>query len=160
MNLKRKKQKSERVRNVLMILFALGVVVIFFNLDVMRKGESVFSRTADKKLRFTGDLKREAYSKSEVDRLVKYIKRYNDLIDTATVETTLQDPYKKVTGKSQMIFEVHLVMMDGTTISTPTRRITRTRLVDDILAKMSKDIRAYRKLLKDGKKVKSLVNTM
>ena len=157
---KRKSHRGEQIRNVILVLLAIGVVVVFFNLDIMRKGESMFSRKADNKLNFTGDLKRKAYSKTEVSRLIKYIKRHNKIIETATVETTVQDTYKKMTGTSPIVFEVHIVMLDGATISTPTRRTTRKKLVSDILAKISKDIRAYKKLIKDGKKVKSLVNTM
>lgn len=160
MMIKRKSKNSERVRNTILVLLAVGVVVVFFNLDIMRKGESMFSRTADKKLTFKGDLKRKAYSKKEVSRIIGYIKRHNEFIDTVTVETSIQDSYKKITSKSPIVFEVHLVMNDGATISTPTRRTTRKELVSDILTKISKDMRAYKKLIKEGKKVKSLVNTM
>ena len=156
---KRKNKTSERVRNIFLILLAVGVVVIFFNLDMIHKGESVFSKSADNKLNFTGDLKVKAYSKAEIERLVKYIKRHNEIIDTATVRTSVQDTSKKLTGKSQVTFEVNLIMKDGATISTPTRRSTRKELVSDILSKVNKDIRAYKKLIKEGKKVKSLVNT-
>ncbi len=156
---KRKSKTSEHVRNVLMVLFAIGVVVIFFNLDVMRKGESIFSRTADKKLKFSGDMKRKEYTSPEVERLIKYIKRNNKIIESTTIETTVQDPYKKMTGSSQITFTVHMVMSDGSTISTPTRRSTRGKLVENILAKMNKDITAYKKMIKDGKKIKSLINT-
>jgi len=158
--IKRRNKNSERVRNVILVLLAVGVVIIFFNLDIMQKGESVFSRTATNKLNFKGDLKRKAYSKKEVSRIIKYIKRHNKVIDTMTVETSIQDSYKKITSKSPIVFEVHMIMQGGATISTPTRRTTRKELVAEVLAKVNKDIKAYNKLIKEGKKVKSLVNTM
>lgn len=157
---KRQDKKKEWARNIFLVILAVGVVVVFFNLDIMRKGESIFSRTADKKLKFTGDLVRKAYTSKEIDRLIRFIKRHNDLIETATIETSLQDTYKKVGPGSPLIFEVHMVMTDGVTISTPVRRTTRKELASDILMKLNKDIRAYKKLKKQGKKIKSLVNTM
>jgi len=150
----------EWARNIFLVILAVVVVVIFFNLDIMHKGESVFSRTADKKIKFTGDLKYNAYTKREVERIIKFIKRHEKLIDTATIETSVQDKYKKLTGVSQIIFEVHLVMLNGATVSTPTRRTTRKKLVSSILTKLDKDMRAYKRLTIDGQKVKSLVNTM
>lgn len=157
---RRKSHKREWVRNTLLTLFAIGVVVVFFNLDIMRKGESIFSRTAENKLNFSGDLARKSFKKSEVDQLLKYIKRNKNLIDKFTIETSLDDSYKKITNTTQIAFSVHMIMKDGAKISTPTRRATRKQLVPAIFAKVKKDMRAYRKLLKEGKKVKSLVNTM
>jgi len=52
-----------------------------------------------------------------------------------------------------------LVMKDGTTISTSARRSTRGKLIPAVLTKLNKDIKAYKKLKKEGKKMKSLINT-
>lgn len=157
---RRKSRKREWVRNSLFTLFAIGVVVIFFNLDIMRKGESVFSRTAENKLNFSGDMTRKHFKDSEVEQLLKYIRVNKKLIESFTIETSLDDSYKKITNTTQVAFSIHMVMSDGTKISTPTRRATRKKLVSAIFAKVKKDMRVYRKLLKEGKKVKSLVNTM
>ncbi|CCH49324.1 hypothetical protein [Pseudodesulfovibrio piezophilus] len=156
----RKNKNNEKIRNILLILFALAVMLVFFNLDIMRSGESVFSRTASKKLTFTGDLGRRDYSEEEVDALLRLIKRHTRIIDTTHIECSVQDRYKKLTDTSQILFEIHMVMQDGARISTPVRRTTRKHLVQDIIAKFNKDISAYKKLIKDGKKVNSLVNTM
>lgn len=155
---KRRRKQSERVRNVLMILVALAVVIIFFNLDLVRDGESVFSRSAENKLRFKGDLERRAYTKKERSQLISYIKRHGEAIESVTIMTTLDDSYSKVGPTSQVLHEITIVLTDGASIATPTRRIKRARLVSDILYKMKKDMKAYRGL--DGKKIKSLVNTM
>ena len=157
---RRHDKKKEWTRNILLIILAVGVVYIFFNLDIMRKGESVFSQTADKKLKFSGDLTRNDYGQGEFNRLLRFIKRHDSLIDSATIEVSGQDSYRKITNASQVIFEVRLRMSDGATIATPTRRTTRKELVTEILAKLNKDMKAYRQMIKDGKKVKSLVNTM
>lgn len=157
---KHKQTKQEWAQSILLVLLAIGVVVVFFNLDIMRKGKSVFSMTAEKKIKFKGDLDRKDYTDREFDQLLKFIKRHDDLIDSATVEVSIQDSYKKVSGSSPMIFEVQLRMSDGATITTPTRRTTRKVLIPDILTKLAKDMRAYKKLIKEGKKVNSLVNTM
>lgn len=141
-----------------MILVALAVVVIFFNLDLVRDGESVFSRSAENKLRFKGDLERRAYTKKERSQLIAYIKRHGEAIESVTIMTTLDDSYSKVGPTSQVLHEITIVLTDGASISTPTRRIKRARLLSDILYKMKKDMKAYRGL--DGKKIKSLVNTM
>lgn len=160
MNARRRSKRIEKTRNTILVLLAVAMVVIFFNLDVMNKGESVFSRSADKKLKFMGDLSLRDFSDKEIDRILKFIKRNTTIIDRATVETSVQDTYKKITDKSQVIFEIHLTMVDGAKISTTTRRTTRKNLVSSILAKLKKDIGAYKQLIKEGKKVKSLVNTM
>lgn len=155
----RAKQK-EKVRNVLLVILALGMVVIFFNLDITNKGESVFSKTSSQKLRFSGDLKKNAYTKDEVSQLIRFISKYGEEIVQVKISTTLQDTYRKVTDRSQIIFEVSMIMDGGATINTPTKRSTRGELVEDILAKMHKDVTAYIQLKNKGKKIKSLVNTM
>lgn len=156
---KKRSKTSERVRNILMILFALAVVVIFFNLDFVQKGESIFSRSASSKLRFAGDLSKQEYSDKEFERLRLFIERYGKKVESATIETTVESAYRKLGPKTQVLYEVHVVMESGSTISTPTRRVTRGKLVDDILFKMKKDFKAYLQLEEKGKKIKSLINT-
>ncbi len=151
---------KEYTRNLFLILLAVGVVIIFFNLDVIRKGESVFSKSADKKLKFTGRLKQKDYSEREVDRLLKFVKRYDEQIDGVTVKTSAQDTYTNISDNTELLFEIAMVLNDGTTISTPVRRARRKTLVAEILYKLNKDMRAYQSLKKQGKKMDSLVNTM
>lgn len=161
MHIKRKRDKTkEHVRNFFLILLAVAVVFIFFNLDIIRTGESVFSKTADKKLKFTGQLKRKSYSENEVSRLLQFVKRYDKKIDSLTVKASAQDSYGEITANTEILFEIHMIMSDGGTISTPVRRARRSGLATDILKKLDKDMRAYLRLRKQGKKVDSLVNTM
>ncbi len=160
MIIRHRDKRKEWAKNIFLILLAIGVVVIFFNLDLMQGGDSVFSRSADRKIKFTGDLDRQDYTERETDRLLKYVKRNNKIIDKMIVEVSPQDKYKKISGSTQMLFEVHLLMTDGTKISTPTRRTTRGNLMSAILTKISKDMKAYKRLKDKGTKVKSLVNTM
>lgn len=146
-------------RNVILIALAVGMVVIFFNLDIMQKGESVFSRQGSFKLRFKGDLGKQDYSDAEVDDLWNHLNRYKDIVESAVLETRLQDSYRKVTPNSPVLFEVHVTMKSGSTISTPTRRAKRSALVSAVLDKLDKDLSAYRKLKKQGKEMKTLINT-
>lgn len=157
---RRRSSTSEKVRNVMLVIVAVATVFIFYNLDIMKKGESVFSRSAKNKLYFRGDLKLKAYTTKEYDKILAFVKKYDKLIESATIETTVDNSYGKVSKTSQILFEVHFELSDGATISTPTRRTTRGNLVSAILTKMRKDMKAYRGLMEKGTKVKSLVNTM
>ena len=151
---------SDKARNAVLVIIAIITVIIFFNLDLMEKGDSLFSRTAESKLNFKGDLKRKAYKPEEYDRLLVFIKKHQAIIETATIQTSVDRGYGKLTPSSQILFEVRFQLTDGGMISTPTRRTTREKLVSAILIKMKKDMKAYKGLQKKGKKVKSLVNTM
>lgn len=156
-----KKQRSKAgdlIKNLLMIVFAVSVVVIFFNLDMVRDGDSMFSRKGQVKLEFTGDLKRKNFTEAEVSRVRSHIKQYGKIMESATVETTVQDSYKKVNDKSQVVYEIHLVMRDGTRITTTARRTTRKGLVSSGLAKLDRDLRIYKQYKKEGKSMKSLIN--
>lgn len=153
-------KRREYTRNILLVLLAVIVVVIFFNLDVMRKGESVFSKTAEQKLRLTGDLDRKSLSRKEIGDLIDFITRYDELYETVTIDTTLQDPYKPVTDDSQILYEVRVGLHGGSALSTPARRVTRKELVEDILFKLRKDTKAYFKVKDSGRRIKELVNTM
>lgn len=124
--IKRRHEKSrEYAKNFFLLVLAVAVVVIFFNLDIIRKGDSVFSKTADKKLKFTGDLKRGQYTKKEISRILKFTQKHNDLYDEIIIKTSKQDSYKKITQNSEILFDIHVTMTDGSTPSTPTRRIQR-----------------------------------
>jgi hypothetical protein len=136
------------------------MVVFFFNLDMVTEGESVFSRNPERKLSFAGDLDRKAFSTKEVDRLRAFIKRHDTLIESVVVQTSIQDRYRAVTASTELMFEIRVVMTDGGTISAPTRRAVRAKLVAAILDKLDKDIRAYEKINGKDDKVKSLINTM
>lgn len=153
-------RSRERTRNFILVLLAVGMVVFFFNLDMVTEGESLFSRNPERKLSFAGDLDRKAFSVREVDRILTFIKRHDALIDTVVVQTSIQDSYRAVTASTELMFEIRVVMADGGTISAPTRRAVRGSLVPAILDKLDKDIRAYEKINKKSDKVKSLINTM
>ncbi len=156
---KHRTSAKEKVRNFLLILLALATVVVFFNLDISTTGESVFSKSSTKKLRFRGDLKREAYTEKEIASLTRFIDKYKNDIERAEFQVMLQDTYKKIKDSSQLTFEVRLTMDDGATINTPTWRTTRGKMIPSMLAKMKKDMKAYLELKKQGKKMKSFVNT-
>lgn len=153
-------RSRERTRNFILVLLAAGMVVFFFNLDMVTEGESLFSRNPERKLSFAGDLDRKAFSAKEVDRLLAFIKRHDALIESVVVQTSIQDRYRAVTATTELMFEIRMVMADGGTISAPTRRAVRDTLVTAILEKLDKDIRAYEKINRKNGKVKSLVNTM
>lgn len=157
---RRKDREKEIARNVLLVILAIAVVVIFFNLDVIREGDSAFTRSADKMLTFRGELEQQDLTDREVDRLVAFIKRNKDLVEQMTVETSVQRGYREITGDTRVTFEVHLSLKDQVDFSTTTRHAKRSQLVTAILAKLDKDIRAYRDLLRRGIKVKSFINTM
>lgn len=154
----KRNKARETARNILLVLLALGMVLIFFNLDFIKEGDSVFSHEGRTKLYFRGDLARTAFEEKEIDQLLDSILKRSKILESATVETRLQDSYKRVTASSPVIFEIHLVMKSGARISTTARRSSRGSLVPAILAKMSKDIRVYKDLKRQGKDVKSLIN--
>lgn len=153
-------RSRERTRNFILVLLAVGMVVFFFNLDMVTEGESLFSRNPERKLSFSGDLDRKAFSAKEVERLMAFIKRHDATIESVVVQTSIQDRYRAVTDSTELMFEIRMVMIDGGTISAPTRRAVRGNLVTAILEKLDKDIQAYEKINKKSDKVKSLINTM
>ena len=157
---KHRDKTREYGRNLFLILFAAGLVVIFFNLDVIRKGESVFSKSADKKLKFTGRLDQRDFTDGEVAQLLKFVKRHDEQIESLVIKTSAQDSYTKISNNTEILFEIATTMSDGSTIATPVRRARRKELVSEIRHKLNKDMRAYKHLKKQGKKVDSLVNTM
>lgn len=157
---RRTNRTMEWTRNILLILLAGGVVVIFFNLDIVRKGESVFTNTAKKKLKFSGSLDRKDYTDRELERLMNYIKVRNKLFKEVRIDASPQDKYKEVTPTSEVLFEIHVTMADGFTFSTPVRRTRRQKLTLNILNKLDKDVQAYLELKKQGKEPSSLINTM
>ncbi len=159
MKKRRKSKISETTRNAFLVLLVVGLIVIFFKLDFIRGGKTLFNRTRLSTIRFSGDLQKEDYSKKETDRLLKYIKRYKSFIKSITVDSRVQDSYKKMKDSSPVTFELHMALTDGGTISTPTKRTTRQRLVHEIIQKIGKDIRVYKEMIKDGDTPKSLLNT-
>lgn len=152
-------QQREWLKNTVIILLALVMVVIFFNLDFMQKGESVFSQKAQNKIHFRGVLKSKAFEEAEMDRLVNTIKRYDNLLERVVIVTSVDDTYRTVVGSTQVVFEVLMTLTDNGTISTPGKRVTREQLVDAILDKMHKDLEVYQRLKKEGKDFKSLINS-
>jgi len=160
MKSRRRERAPDRMRNIFLVILAVGLVVIFFNLDTLRQGESVFSKTADRKLRFSGQLARKSYSGPEVDRLLAFIRRYDADIGTLTVQTSTQDAYGKIDRDTPILFELRMTMTDGAVIDTPVRRSPRGQLISAILEKLNKDIRTYRTLKKQGKDVETLLNVM
>ncbi|AMK10057.1 hypothetical protein [Pseudodesulfovibrio indicus] len=157
---RRHSRTAEWTRNILLILAAAAVIFIFFNLDIVRKGESVFSQSADKKLKFAGELHRRDYVPKEVQRLLDYIKVRNKLIEEVRIEASPQDRYREIGPNTAILFEVHVTLSDDFTFSTPVRRTRRGELVTSVLAKLDKDIQAYLDLKKQGKNPSSMINTM
>lgn len=156
----RREREKEITRNVLLIILAIGVVVIFFNLDVLKRVGSEFTNSADKRLLFRGELGKRQFSDKEIDRLVAFIERNKDQVEQMTVETSVQRGYREITGDTRVTFEVHLTLKNDVEFSTTARRERRDHLTSGILAKLDKDMRAYRELLRKGIKVKSFINTM
>ena len=158
---KRRRSRAEEIaRNIFFIGFAILVVVIFFNLDIMNKGESLFSRTTTADIRFSGDMGEKDYTAKELGRLRGYLKTHKKLVREITIQAAPQDSYKKIQPSTDILFEVHVVMHDGFTFTTPLRRTSREDLTKSIMSKLDKDIRAYSTLKKDGQKAKTMINTM
>jgi len=153
-------RKKEWARNFFLAILAVGVVVVFFNLDIMDKGKSVFSMTADRKLKFSGKLTHRDFTKKEFTKLLNYTKKHNDIFDKVSIEASPQDSYKKISPSTQILYEIHVILTDGGTLSTPVRRTTRKNLVKSIITKLNKDTRDYLEIKGQGKKFKSFINTM
>lgn len=160
MHSRQQSRRKEWTRNIVLIGLAVFVVWIFFQLDFMQSGDSVFNREANDKLTFAGDLESSDFSIKEKKRLLAYINRHKKLIRKVVIDASPQDDYKKLSDKSEIIFELHVRMRDGGTMDTPARRSTRGELVSSVLKKLKKDVPAYEEMLKKGRKVKSLINTM
>nr|WP_287411738.1 hypothetical protein [Pseudodesulfovibrio sp.] len=150
----------EWTRNTLLILLAVTALVIFFNLDVVRKGDSVFTNRAQRQLKFSGTLNRKDFTSKEMDRIANYVQTNKKLFKEIKIDAAPQDSYKKITPTTQVLFELHVTMADGFTFSTPVRRTQRAKLSKSIVSKLDKDVRVYLKLKKEGKNPTSLINTM
>ncbi|MBG0791797.1 MAG: hypothetical protein H0S80_15000 [Desulfovibrionaceae bacterium] len=160
MNRRRRNKAEEITRNLFFIAVAVLVVVVFFNLDIINKGESLFNRTAAADIKFSGDLGDKDYAEREIDRLRGYLKGRKKLIGEITIRTATEDSYRKVTPDTEILFEIRVVMRDGFTFTTPLRRSLRKNLPKSVLTKLDKDVRAYQTLKKEGKNPKTLINTM
>ena len=160
MSRRHRSRSEEIVRNLFLIAVAILVVVIFFNLDIIKKGESLFNRTAVAEIKFSGDMGRKDFAEREIDRLREYLKGRKKLLAEITIQTATQDSYREVTPDTEILFELQVVMRDGFTFTTPLRRSPRRDLPQNILTKLDKDIRAYETLKKQGKNPKTLINTM
>jgi len=150
----------EWTRNIFLIALAAAVIIIFFNLDFITKGESVFSNSAVKKLKFSGKMDRSYFTKDEQQRLLDYIKTRDKLVQEIKISASPQDSYKQIRPASPILFEVHVTLTDGAKFTTPVRRTERSRLIKSILAKINKDVQAYLQLKKEGRDTKVLINTM
>lgn len=160
MNKRRRHTVAETIRNILLIALAVLMVVIFFNLDLINKGESVFSRSAVTDLKFSGGLGAKDYTDSEISKMRSFLKKRQKILQEVKIEARPQDKYKAIKPNTDILFEVHVVMKDGFKFSTPLRRVQRKDLAQSILTKLDKDVRAYLELKKQGKKAKTMVNTM
>ncbi|WP_272698903.1 hypothetical protein [Desulfovibrio sp. Fe33] len=161
MNGKRRRDKStEWTRNILLILAAAAVIYVFFNLDIVRKGESVFSNTAAKKLKFAGGLGERDYSEREIARILKYIDARNSIFREVKISASPQDSYREIAPGTDIVYELHVALADGFTFSTPARRAQRRDLVAALLNKLDKDLRAYQKMKQEGRTPSSMINTM
>lgn len=160
MNARRRHTAKEVVRNIFFIAIAIITVAIFFNLDIVNKGESLFSRNANTEIKFSGDLGYKDYTQDEIQRLRNYLKTRRKLIQEIKIEASPQDTYKAIKPTTDILFEIHVIMKDGFTFTTPLRRAKRQDLAKRILSKLNKDVQAYIQLKKEGKKAKSMVNTM
>ncbi|BDQ38093.1 hypothetical protein SYK_24530 [Pseudodesulfovibrio nedwellii] len=158
--MKKKNQNIEIVRNIVLILIAVGSMLIFFNLDIIHKGKSMFTHSGSKRLEFNGSIGKDDLTDKEISRLVNYINKHTKILKKILLKASPQDSYRKITPKTQILFEVQITMHDGFTFTTPVRRVQRKELTNGVLVKLDKDIRAYLDLKKQGKEVKSLINTM
>lgn len=156
----RRKEPSHAKRNILSAIVALVVVLTFFSLDYVSDDPSIFSKSADKKLAFRGDLRERDFSQAEVNRLVSFIKRYDGELASVVVRTSLDDDYKEVADDAPVVFTVRLVTVDDVEIDTPSRRTTRANLLPAVLAKLRKDMNAYLEFRESGRDIRTFVNTM
>lgn len=120
----------------------------------------MFTHSGSKRLEFNGSIGKDDLTDKEISRLVNYINKHKKILKKIILKASPQDSYRKITPKTQVLFEVQITMHDGFTFTTPVRRVQRKELTNGILVKLDKDIRAYLDLKKQGKEVKSLINTM
>ena len=156
----RRKKQSHAKRNVICALVALVVVLTFFNLDYFTDSGSPFTKSADKKLRFSGDLQERVFTEREIKRLVAFIKRYDEDLERVRVRTTVDEPYKEVTSDTSVLFVVEATLKGGVEMKTPGRRSSRGNLVQSVISKLDKDMRAFREYRDSGRDIRKFVNTM
>ncbi|NDV20657.1 hypothetical protein GO013_14695 [Pseudodesulfovibrio sp. JC047] len=160
MRRKRTSHSMEKTRNTILVLLAVSALAIFFNLDAVRHGRSIFTNHAQRQLKFSGSLEREDFSAAELKRMTAYLSQREKYFKEVTIKASPQDSYRKVTPSTPILFEIQVTMKDGFTFTTPTRRTTRAQLQKSVLAKLDKDVQVYLKLKKSGKKPGGLINTM
>lgn len=160
MSRKRRSKAEETARNVFFIVVAILVVVVFFNLDLLHKGDSLFSRTTVADIKFSGDLKRKNYAPEEIDRMQARLGRHGKLVQEITIRTSVQDAYREVTPDTEILFDIRVVLRNGFVFTTPPRRSPRRDLPAGVMIKLEKDLKAYRTIKEQGRDPGTLINTM
>lgn len=149
MSAKTKRSGVEIARNIVMVLMAGLLLLIFFRLDLFRgEGDANFLRLGERGIKFTGDLTpgEMNLSPEEMARLRDYLASHDDIVERMEISASAQDSYAEMTEGAQLMFEVKVYMRNGSTISTPVVRAERGQFMDRLIQKLDKDIRGWRDL--------------
>ncbi len=165
----KKKKSSEIPRNIILIILAVGMLVIFFSADPFKKKnalqeDNMFTGKMIQKIVFVGQLKGKELdlSKEETKKLKQFMAQKGELFQQVKVDVSKQDSYVEMTGKTQVLFSLEMEMHDGATVKTPPTRTTRKDLVNRMIWKISKEATGYENLRikpKGDSKMKKLITS-
>jgi len=133
------------IRNVALIIIALGAVVFFFSLDLFdeKNQGGLFGPKMSSKLHFVGQVKSTEFSRDQLNRLSAFVNRYEKVLERVEIMVSKDDSYAELKPGTQVLFEVHMILVGGARLESPVRRTSWGKLVQDISRKMNKDLKAY-----------------
>ncbi|WP_147819894.1 hypothetical protein [Salidesulfovibrio onnuriiensis] len=146
MNTARQKTKTIHIiRNIALVVIALGGVAFFFTLDLFEdNGEGgLFGPKMSSKLHFVGQVKSTEFSNEQLKQISSFIGKYEEALERVEISVSKDDSYAELKPGTQVLFEIHIRLVGGARLETPVRRTTWGQLIPMATRKIDKDLKAY-----------------
>lgn len=143
---RKKRRWRGLVLNTLLILAAVGLLALFFSLNLFQGGGDLFSKDAARKLYFKGDAGFSDMGEEQRKHLAEVFNRYEEALERVEVVVSKQDSYAELQKGTQMLYEIRIRLVGGGRMSSPVRRTTWERLGKDVAAKVDKDLKGYARM--------------
>lgn len=139
---------SHLIRNIALVVIALGGVLFFFTLDLFdtQNQGGLFGPKMSSKLHFRGQVKSSEFSTKQLKQLSDFIGRYEEAMERVDIIVSKDDSYAPLKDNTQVLYEIQIELVGGGRLETPVRRSTWGRLIPDATRKIDKDLKAYAKM--------------
>lgn len=137
-------KRKHLVLNLFLVIVALGGLAFFFSLDLFSgEGGGLFGEKMSSKLHFRGTVKSTDFNNEQLEKISGVIAKYEDALERIDIIVSKDDSYAELKPGTQVLFEVHVQLLNGTRLEAPLRRTTWGKLVSQVTRKIEKDITAY-----------------